>query len=334
MSRMGALLVTVSAVAVASMAPAFGAEVTLKAFSSLVRNNPLTESFLANYVKPVNNECKGVVKINYIGGPEVVPPRNSGRAVAHGEFDMLDGVTSYYIGTMPEAYGMLASNVPISELHKNGGFALLDKTYQKRVNSKLIAWGENHVGYYMYLRNMPKFSKDGVPDLHGLKMRASGTYRPLFNALGASTINMRETEIYTALQRGVVDGFGWPITGVPELGLDKLIKYVVHPEFYRTNTVVTVNLDKWKSLSKAQQGCLDKVGRQYEKTAGPYMDKVRDEDAATMAKHGVKVIDLKGEAAKKYLKIAYDAIWAQLKERSPEWKQLRAKLYSEKYIGQ
>lgn len=334
MSRMATLWMAASIAALSSTGTAVGAEVTLKAVTGLVKNNPLTESFVANFVTPVNKMCTGLVKINYIGGPEVVPPRNSARAIQHDEFDMLHAPTSYYIGSMPEGYGMLASNTPMAELHKNGGFDLLDQAYQKRVNAKLIAWGENGVGYYTYLRNAPKFDKDGVLDLHGLKMRATGTYRPLFNALGASVVNMRETEIYTALQRGVVDGFGWPTTGVPELGLDKLIKYVVHPQFYRTNTVVTVNLQKWKSLSKAQQDCLTKVGRQYEETWKPFIAKFETADAEAMAKSGVKTVTLKGDAAKKYLKIAYDAIWAEFQKRVPDSKDLRGKLYSEKYIGQ
>jgi TRAP-type C4-dicarboxylate transport system substrate-binding protein len=334
MSRIAALFLTASAIAISSGASASGAEATLKAISGLVKNNPLTESFVANYVKPVNKECKGVVQIDYVGGPEIVPPRNSGKAIANGEFDMLNGPTSYYAGTMPEGYAMLASNVPIEELHKNGGYALLDSIYQKRVKAKFVAWGDNDVGYYAYLRDKPKLGKDGVPDLHGLKMRASATYRPFFNALGASTINMRETEIYTALERGVVDGFGWPVTGVPELGLDKLIKYVIHPSFYKTNQVVTMNFPKWKSLSKAQQDCLNKVAREYEKDWRPYMTKFEKDDAAAMAKHGVNTFTLKGAAAKKYLKIAYDAIWAELKKKSPDADKLRALLYSEKYIKQ
>lgn len=334
MSRIAALLMTASVAALSSTVPALGAEVTLRAFSSLVKNNPLTVSFLENFVKPVNKTCKGVIQINYVGGPEIVPPRNSGKAIASGEFDMLNGPTSYYIGTMPEGYAMLASNVPIEELHKNGGYALLDSIYQKRVNAKFVAWGDNDVGYYTYLRNKPKLDKDGTPDLHGLKMRATGTYQPFFNALGASTINMPETEIYTALQRGVVDGFGWPVAGVPELGLDKLIKYVIHPSFYKTNQVVTMNLPKWKSLGKAQQDCLNKVAREYEGDWRPTMEKFTSDDDATMTKHGVTTLTLKGAAAQKYLKIAYDAIWVALKKKSPDADTLRAKLYSDKYIAQ
>ncbi len=39
-------------------------------------------------------------------------------------------------------------------------------------------------------------------------------------------------EVYTALERGVVDGYGWPITGIFDLGWHEKTKYRVDPGFY------------------------------------------------------------------------------------------------------
>ena len=101
-----------------------------------------------------------------------------------------------------------------------------------------------------------------------------------------------------------------------------------------TKQAVTLNLPKWKSLSKAQQDCLSKVAREYEGDWRPTMEKFTSDDAKTMTKHGVTTLTLKGAAAQKYLKTAYDAIWAALKNKSPDSDKLRAKLYSDKYIAQ
>jgi TRAP-type mannitol/chloroaromatic compound transport system substrate-binding protein len=316
-----------SAAALLVAGSAFAAEVTVTAITSLVQQNPLSKSFVANFVGPVNAACKGQFQVKYLGGPENSPPRNAYKAVQRGQFDVLHGPTSYYIGAFPEAYGMLASNVPVSELHKNGGYAMLDKLYQTKVGAKLVAWGEKETGYYTYLMKKPKVGSDGLPDLSGMKMRASGTYRPLFQKLGASTVNMKESEIYTGLQRGVVQGFGWPVTGVPALGLHKIAKYFVTPSFYKTNTTVTMNLAKWNSLSKAQKDCIDKVARPYENTSVVFMEKERIADEKSMRSGGMQPFELKGDAAKKYLTVAYDAIWAEFEKRSKDSSGLKAKLY-------
>lgn len=309
--KSGAFVALAAASAVSLSAPASASEAKLTAITSLQSTNPLTKSFVANFVKPVNAKAKGVVAVRLVGGPEVVPPNNGGEAISKGQFDILHGPTSYYIGAFPEGYAMLASNIPVEQLHGNGGYAMLDGLFQKKMNAKLVAWGESETGYNTYLTVVPKMRADGVPDLSGLKMRATGTYRPLFEALGAVTINMKESEIYTGLQRGLVQGFGWPETGVPALGLHKLVKVRVTPPFYRANTVVTMNLPKWQSLTQEQKSAIETLSREYEKTALAFMKKEVEADDRTIRQADVKDLALQGAAAQKYLAIAFDSVWAE-----------------------
>ena len=136
-----------------------------------------------------------MLQLKYLGGQEIVPPRKAAAALKRGQFDFLSCPTAYYIGTVPEGYGLLASNQGPAVLRTNGGFKLLQKVYAEKAGSHLIAWGENMTSYYMYLAKKPKIGTDGIPDLRGYKMRATGTYRPLFRALGATTINIKSSEI-------------------------------------------------------------------------------------------------------------------------------------------
>ena len=52
---------------------------------------------------------------------------------------------------------------------------------------------------------------------------------------------------------GVVDGYGWPITGIFDLGWEKVTKFRMEPGFYSVEVNVLVNGDAWKSLSDAQR---------------------------------------------------------------------------------
>lgn len=320
-----------AAVATTMAAPAVtavAAEVTLTAVTGLQRSNPLAKSFLDNYMAVLNKRGKGVVQIKYLGGQDVVPPRKGAAALKRGQFDMLHSPTAYYIGTVPEGYGMLASNKLPSQLRKNGGFAELQKIYRQKAGSHLLAWGESQTSYNMYLMDRPKLNADGVPDLSGIKMRATGTYRPLFRALGASTINMKSSEIYTGIQRGVVSGFGWPDVGIVSLGLHKLVKYRVDPSFYQTNTVLTMNAAKWDGLSAEAKKIMNEVAEEYEKTSVQYMERERQKDDAELKKQGVVILQLEGDAAKKYLATAYGEIWKALGERSEHAAKLRPLMYS------
>ena len=81
----------------------------LGAVTALQRSNTIAKAFIETYLN-ASNAANGPVKIKYIGGQEVVPPRKAANALKRGQFDMLSCPTAYYIGTVPEGYALLAGN--------------------------------------------------------------------------------------------------------------------------------------------------------------------------------------------------------------------------------
>ena len=322
---------TLAAAMAAVAAVAFGqsakAEVLIKAMTALPKNLSLAQSFLVNFIPRVNEVGKGVVKIKYVGGPEVTPPRKAAAALKRGVFDMMQTPVAYYIGTVPEGYAFTLSQRSVDELRANGGFAMMQKIWAEKAGARLLAWSESGTQYNTYLATEPKFTKDGKLSLKGIKMRVTGTYRPLFKALGATTIGIKHTEIYTGIQRGVVQGFGWPDVGIVGLGLHKIVKYRIDPPFYKANMTVTVNLDKWNSWPQKVRDVLNTVTAEYEKTSIVYMEKQRKIEEKQALAQGMKIIKLKGAAASHYLKAANNAVWERLQKGSKDAQALKQKSF-------
>ena len=88
------------------------------------------------------------------------------------------------------------------------------------------------------------------PDLTGLKIRITPVYREFFQALGANVITTPPGEVYTALERGVVDGYGWPIGGIFDLNWHEKTKFRVDPGFYDAEVSLIMNLPAYKKLSR------------------------------------------------------------------------------------
>ncbi len=296
----------------------------LKAVSSLQQTNTIAKSFVANFLKPAQARK---IPIRYIGGQEVVPPSKAANALRRGQFDVLSSPTAYYIGTVPEGYALLAANQGPAALRKNGAWEILEEIYMKKAGAKLIAWGESMTSYNTYMNIRPRLGPDGVPDLSGVKMRATGTYRPLFRALGASTINIKSSEIYTAIQRGTVAGFGFPDVAVVAIGLHKAIKYRITPNYYQTNQVLTFNPASWKALSSELQDKILDLALEYETTSVHWLEKERIKEEQQLKAAGVEDIALEGAAAAKYLDIAHQEIWKELKERSDYHDRLKGLMY-------
>ncbi len=320
------VLIPFAAAAAVLAASTASAKEELGAVTALQRSNTIAKAFIETYLN-ASNAANGPVKIKYIGGQEVVPPRKAANALKRGQFDMLSCPTAYYIGTVPEGYALLAGNQGPRALRENGAWEILQEVYMKKAGAHLLAWGENMTSYNTYLMVMPKFRADGVPDLTGLKMRATGTYRPLFRALGASTINIKSSEIFTAIQRGTVVGFGWPDVAVVALGLHKIVKYRVTPNYYQTNQVLTVNPKVWDSLTEEQRTFLEKQALVYETESVKWLEARRAKEEEQMLAAGVKDIALQGDAAARYLDIAHQEIWTQLKERSEYHDRLKPLMY-------
>src|SRR5262249_50058153 len=150
-------------------------------------------------------------------------------AVRNGIIDAIYTPASFYRGQLPEVDALSGSTKLPWQVRENGGFELFDRIYQEKINAKLLALPRAGLGYHLFLKNSPKRKDDGSLDLAGVKLRSAPVYREFFSALGIVNVVIQPTEIYVAMERGVVEGVGWPALGVADLGWDRFIKYRVDP---------------------------------------------------------------------------------------------------------
>ena len=284
-------------------------EVTLKAVSAFNEQSFFSRHFEA-FVKKVNEEGKGLVQINYLGGPQNMPPFEVGNAVRSGVVDMANVTGVFYTNLVPEALAMAFTEKTSAELRASGAHDFINTLmaekgliYQARLS--------DHVPYHIYT------NKGFSGDLAGQKMRITPVYRDFFFALGATVVQTAPGEVYTALERGVVDGYGWPIGGMMDLGWQDKTKARVDPGFYSSENGILMNLARWNSLTQAQRDFLNKQFAWAEAQNAGYLDEIAKE-AAAQTKAGVQVITLEGDALVRFKQAAYDAAWKRVKENSPQ----------------
>src|SRR5512145_1842538 len=234
---MGAALV---ALAVSATGATNAAEVTFKAVNAFAERTGSSILF-ERFIDKVNADGKGLVQINYLGGPKAMPPFEVGNAVRTGVVDMANVTGAFYTNIMPESDALKLSQVTMEEQRKNGAWAYINQLWNQKMNAWYLARSVDYSPFHLYLTK-----KIDKPDLSGLKIRITPVYRDFFQALGASVVQTPPGEVYTALERGVVDGYGWPIYGIFDLGWQERTKFRVDPGFYNAEVSVLVNLDAWK----------------------------------------------------------------------------------------
>lgn len=291
--------------------PVSAKEVVLNAVTAF-QPGTLIEIPFSRFVEKVNEEGKGLVQINVIGGPSAIPPFEVGNAVSTGVIDMGFATSAFYTGMLPEGDAMKLSELTIQELRQNGGWDYINKLHNDKMNVWYLARTGDGTPFHVYT-NKPV----NKADLKGLTLRVTPIYRSFFESLGANSVQTPPSEVYTSLERGVVDGYGWPIQGILDLGWQEVTKARVDPGFYTSDVAILVNLDKWKSLSDEQRAFLQKMADWVEDTNAENAE-INKKEAQRQADAGMVVYTLEGEERDKWLNAAKEAGWAQVIKVSPE----------------
>lgn len=287
-------------------------EVTLRGVTSFAEKTTYSKPF-ERFIERVNETGKGVIHINYIGGPKAMPPFEVGNALKNGVIDIANSTGAFYTNLMPEADAWKLTQRSMAELRKNGGYDYMAKIYAQKMNAVFLARLVDDNPFHLYLNK-----KIAGPDLTGLKLRITPVYRDFFQALGGTVVQTAPGEVYTALERGVVDGYGWPITGIFDLGWNEKTKYRVDPGFYTAEVSILINKTAWDKLTDKQKDVLLKAAAQAEEEAPGEFAKLNAADTERQAKAGIEPITFDAAGTKKYIDAAYEAGWAGVIRQSPE----------------
>lgn len=258
------------------------------------------------------------IDIVHLGGPEVAPATEQLTALRNGVFDMLFGAAGYYVGEVPEAYALYGTTISPMEARASGGTELLDKIYAEKANARVLGWVASGVGYHIWLKEKPPMNADGMPDLTGLKLRSSGLYKAWLDSMGASSVMIPAPDIYTSLERGIVDGAAWPGLGIVDLGFEKFVGYRIDPPVWQFDNLIWINADKWQSLTDAQRAALSDSVRDFEPKAHAFYEELVKKEKAAVEAAGVEPLMLPAGSATKYVADAEALQWGQIKAKAPE----------------
>ncbi len=289
---------------------AFAQEITLKAVNAFQEGTYFAKNF-ERFIEKVNKEGKGLVQINYIGGPKAIPTFEQGNALRNGLVDLSNNTTSFVAGIVPEGLALNYTNLTMAEMRKNGVLDYLNSIMLEKGIYYFARTGEG-IQYYIYSNK--KIEK---ADLSGLKLRIAPIYRDFFQKLGASVVQIAPGEVYTALERGVVDGYGWPLIGIFDNGWHEKTKFRLEPGFYAIELGVMFSANTWKKLTPAQKKFLEEQAAWLESLNADMANKDGPADVKRQQDAGIQVTKLDPEQSKIFLKTAYDAAWDGIVKASP-----------------
>lgn len=216
------------------------AEYKWKMVTTWPPNFPVLGEGCQKFADWVHQMSGGQMSIKVYGAGELIPGLEVFDAVSSGASEMGNGASYYWAGKSPAAqfftavpFGMNAQQMN-AWLYCGGGLELWQELYSK---FGLIAFPSGNTTMQM----AGWFNKEinDISDFKGLKMRIPGLGGKVLTKAGGTAVLSSGSEIYTNLERGVIDATEWigPYHDYV-MGFHKIAKYYYSPGWHEPGSVL------------------------------------------------------------------------------------------------
>jgi TRAP-type C4-dicarboxylate transport system substrate-binding protein len=313
------LLTTVGAMALMATS-ALADPVTLRIQTHYATEHP-TGKMLAQWIDDVQTMSGGDITIEMFYSSSVVATTETFDAAINGILDCDATGGAYQTGKNPafQFVGDIMGGYDTpwqqySWLYYGDGYDAAQELYN--------AQGMQLIGWAIYGQESFSSSKPlaGPEDLKGWKFRSPpGMETEIFEKLGASPIVMDFTEIFTALETGIIDGAD--ASGLANnvgLGLYDIVKHATYPGFHSMpSDHLACNKDVWDGLTEQQRRIMETAWQKLSFQIAMANEKANTEAAAALTAQGVTLYNWSAEDRKNFRKAA-QAAWDDWATRSPE----------------
>ena len=272
------------------------------------------------WAESVSEMTDGRVAIELLPVESIVAHNETQDAIAAGILDGHITDTSYFAGK-DAAFGLIANPVGawsspqemFDFMESGGGKELMNELVEPY---GLHFIGATTPGLESFVSKVPL---DGVADLEGVKVRApEGLVQQVFAAAGAAPVNLPGSEVFTSLDKGVIDAADYSVFSTNQAqGLHEVAPHPVYPGFHSMPLVeISMNKEKWDALPEDLQATLEESVQQFAQRQVAALDEA-DQAAVEEAKASgdVTIHDWPAEERAKFREIATGE-WQKVAEQS------------------
>ena len=277
--------------------------------------HPYAAQVYAPFANTIKDKTQGAVTVRVFMGGELGPgPVEQLNRAINGVTDIAFGLPGYTAANFPKTLLSELPGVVSTETGTERVMANVDALSKEYRRVALLGLWHNAPNMLL-MANKPVRT---MADLKGLKIRTpSRNGGKILEAWGAAPVSMPATDIYNAMQTGVIDGAMIDATTLQTFKLGEVTKYVTHGMKPTVSSFFLVmNRDSFGALSAPQRAALQEAG----KTAAINANKVQQSVAAKAlaafsAQAGKQVIQLSAADVAAF-NTASDAVTKQIIEEA------------------
>lgn len=261
------------------------------------------------WAKEVEDISGGDLKVRLMGGPEVFPINNQVSAASRGLVDLVVTFTPH-ASIVPEVNTLALSDISPQEERENGYFELVDEAHRK-INLRLLGRMASQSGFYIY----SKVPIESLADFEGLKIRSHSGYDSIFKHLNSIPMSIGVGEIYSALERGIVDAAPYNFF-VHDMGISEVTKYVLdNPFWFSHTTTLLMNNKKYESLTEQQREWIQQATMNVEQQIPEITARLKAENKMKLEEEGMVFTRLSDEEAEQWRRLTRDTRFTDISTR-------------------
>lgn len=280
---------------------------------SLWQAGSINQKVFERFAENVEAASDGRLVVEPMPVKSVVAHNETLEAVGSGILEGQHTASVYFAGRDP-AFGLLGDlNAGYEDpyqmtmwFYHRGGLELARELYRKHNLYYVgpVLWG---------VESIPMTKQvDSVEAFEGVKVRMpEGPASDIFRRIGAAPTNIPGSEVYTSLERGVIDGTDWGTLSMnQDLGYHEIAPYPIYPGIHSMPVGdVAINLDTWEALPDDLKAIFETAVRDFNLDMIQTL-KAGDIEAQQEARDvGATLVDWSAEERKKLREVAAE-VWA------------------------
>jgi len=270
------------------------------------------------FAKRANAKLGGKAKVVVFGSSQLGGDKELLQKVKLGTVDM--ALPSTVMSSEVDLFGvfelpyLVKDRKHMQRIEKDVVWPTLAPAAEKK-GLKVIAVWENG---YRHITNS-KRPINGPDDLKGIKLRVpEGKWRvKMFQAYGANPSPMKFSEVFTALQTGVMDGQENPFTQIYSGKFHEVQKHLSLSGHVYTPAYVTVGVKKWASLPADVRKTLEDTAKDTQAFVYDTAAKAESELLGKMKAAGVQVNEVNKDAFIAASKAIYEEFGTEVAGAKP-----------------
>lgn len=261
----------------------------------------------------INEQGKGEITIDYLGGPEVFKRAERIEAVRKGVIDIAILPASAYKAEIPEGSAIpLGGYMTWAQERERGIFDYFRQLHEERLGVYLVG-GSNKGGSFIF--GLDRWV-DKPADLAGLKLRTGSLFVPFFAALDVATVSMKPADVYTAMDRGVIDGYAYIAPMAVSLGFHEVTKYWLNHLIYGGGSVqILMNLDSWNKLPQKTKDLFEVIQKEVEPEVEGWWALQHTQAFEEFKAAGMEPIEFSSADAKWFLDLSIESLWGEVEKK-------------------